>query len=52
MVGDDLEFDIAPCRAIGIRSLWVDGGGKGLPAKDGARPDIIIRSIAEIPGLI
>jgi putative hydrolase of the HAD superfamily len=52
MVGDDLEFDIAPCRALGIHSLWVDEQGKGLPAKDGARPDAIIRGIAEIPGLL
>ena len=52
MVGDDLEFDIAPCRPLGIYSLWVDEGGKGLPAKDGAHPDRVIRSIGEIPGLL
>jgi putative hydrolase of the HAD superfamily len=52
MVGDDLEFDIAPCHTLGIYSLWVDERGKGLPAKDGARPDRIIRSIAEIPDLL
>lgn len=52
MVGDDLEFDIAPCRPLGIYSLWVDARGKGLPAKNGARPDRIIRSIAEIPDLL
>jgi putative hydrolase of the HAD superfamily len=52
MVGDDLEFDIAPCRALGLYSLWVDEQGKGLPAKDGVRPDGIIRGIAEIPELL
>jgi putative hydrolase of the HAD superfamily len=52
MVGDDLEFDIAPCRLLGIYSLWVDERNRGLPAKDGARPDRIIRSIAEIPDLL
>jgi putative hydrolase of the HAD superfamily len=52
MVGDDLEFDIAPCRSLGIYSLWVDERGKGLPAEDGARPDVIIRGISEIPGLL
>jgi putative hydrolase of the HAD superfamily len=52
MVGDDLEFDIAPCRVLGIYALWVDGRGKGLPVADGARPDRIIRNISEIPGLL
>jgi putative hydrolase of the HAD superfamily len=52
MVGDDLERDIAPCHALGIYTLWVDGKGTGLPASDGARPDKIIRNISEIPGLL
>jgi putative hydrolase of the HAD superfamily len=52
MVGDDLEFDIAPCRTLGIYSLWVDERGRGIPAKDGARPDRIISSIAVIPDLL
>jgi len=52
MVGDDLEYDIAPCRALGIYSLWVNPRGDGSLAADGIKPDQIIRSIAEIPGLL
>ena len=52
MVGDNLDFDIAPCRALGIYSLWVDGKGDGLPASNGVRPDNIIRRITEIPDLL
>jgi putative hydrolase of the HAD superfamily len=52
MVGDDLEYDIAPCRALGIYSLWVNPRSDSPPAPDGARPDKIIRSISEIPGLL
>jgi putative hydrolase of the HAD superfamily len=52
MVGDDLEFDIAPCNALGIYALWVDGKGDGLPENAAARPDVIIRDISEIPGLL
>jgi len=52
MVGNDLEFDISPCRKLGIYSLWVDGRGEGLPAANGVCPDNIIRRISEIPGLL
>lgn len=52
MVGDDLEYDIAPCRALGIYSLWVNAYAQSLPAADGVKPDKVIRSIAEIPGLL
>jgi putative hydrolase of the HAD superfamily len=52
MIGDDLARDIAPCRALGIYSLWVDAKNGGLPAKNGVRPDKIIKSISEIPDLL
>ena len=52
MVGDDLERDISPCRALGIYALWVDGRRKGLPFSGQTRPDGIILNISEIPGLI
>jgi putative hydrolase of the HAD superfamily len=52
MVGDDLEYDIAPCRALGIYSLWVNPRSDGSQIADGVKPDKVIRSIAEIPGLL
>jgi putative hydrolase of the HAD superfamily len=52
MVGDDLEYDIAPCRGLGIYSLWVNPRNDGSPSARGVKPDKIIRSIAEIPGLL
>jgi putative hydrolase of the HAD superfamily len=52
MVGDDLDYDIAPCRALGIYSLWVNPRIDNPPASDGVEPDKIIRSISEIPGLL
>jgi putative hydrolase of the HAD superfamily len=52
MVGDDLEYDIAPCRPLGIFSLWVNPRTDSSPASDGVKPDRVIRSIAEIPGLL
>ena len=52
MAGDDLERDIAPCRALGIFSIWVDARGRGLPQHSIVKPDRIIRSVAELPGLL
>jgi putative hydrolase of the HAD superfamily len=51
MVGDDLKFDIAPCRLLGIYTLWVNNNNDTLP-DDGVKPDKVIRSISEIPGLL
>jgi len=51
MTGDDLNRDIAPCNGLGIFSLWVNGNSDD--ASDGtARPDRIIKTIAEIPGML
>ncbi len=52
MVGDNLEFDIAPCRSLGIFSLWVNGSTDDAKPVDGICPDVTIKSIAEIPGLL
>jgi FMN phosphatase YigB (HAD superfamily) len=52
MVGDDLVRDIAPCRELGIYTIWVDGRGTGLSASDRVKPDKIIKSISELKKLI
>ena len=52
MIGDDLARDIAPCRALGIYSLWVNGKGDDSHHLEGVRPDKIIKSISEIPDLL
>jgi putative hydrolase of the HAD superfamily len=52
MVGDDMRYDIAPCRALGIFSVWVNGRGDDNKEVDGVKPDKVIKTIAEIPGLL
>ncbi len=52
MVGDDLKFDIAPCKKLGIHSLWIDRKNAGVASLNGIRPDRIIHSISEIPAMI
>ncbi len=51
MVGDDLAKDIAGGQAFGLRTVWVDSRAEGLPEQPAARPDRIVRAIAELlPG--
>jgi putative hydrolase of the HAD superfamily len=48
MVGDNLEWDVSGAQAVGICGIWLDKHGRGLPQDATARPDRIIRSIAEL----
>jgi len=48
MVGDNLEWDVAAPQRIGIRGIWIDADGTGLPPDATVRPDLIIRTLAEL----
>jgi putative hydrolase of the HAD superfamily len=48
MVGDDLERDVAGPQAVGMRGVWVDRVGTGLPPGSTIRPDRVISSLAEL----
>lgn len=48
MVGDNLEWEIAAPQKLGIRGIWVDWAGNGLPESTTVRPDRIIRAISEL----
>lgn len=48
MVGNDLRADVAGAQAAGIAGVWVDHGGAGLPERPAARPDRIVRAVAEL----
>jgi len=48
MVGDNLEWDVAAPQRLGMRGVWVDVQGQGVPATDAIRPDFIVRAFTEI----
>jgi len=48
MVGDNLEWDVVAAQRLGIRGIWVDALGQGLPPSSTARPDRIIRALPEL----
>lgn len=49
MVGDHLEFDVDGPQRLGIRGVWLDREGAGLPAGSAVRPALVIRSLRELP---
>ena len=52
MVGDHLDFDVAGAQQLGMRGIWIDRAGAGLPAGCAVRPDRIIRTLPELDGVL
>lgn len=48
MVGDNLEWDVAAPQRLGIRGIWIDARGTGVPPGHAARPDRIIRRLSDL----
>ena len=48
MVGDHLEFDVGAPQRLGLRGVWVDRRGHGLPPGAAVTPYRIVRSLAEL----
>jgi putative hydrolase of the HAD superfamily len=50
MVGDNLHWEVAAPQALGMKGVWVDWKGTGLPEGTDVVPDRIIQSITELIG--
>lgn len=48
MVGDNLEWEVDVPQGLGLRGIWVDWAGAGLPEGTTVRPDRIVRAISEL----
>jgi putative hydrolase of the HAD superfamily len=48
MVGDHLEWEVAAPQRLGIRAIWHDPYGRGLPEGSPVLPDRIIRRLSEL----
>ena len=48
MVGDHLEWDVSAPQRLGVRGVWMDREGHGLPSGSTVRPHRIIRSLDEL----
>jgi putative hydrolase of the HAD superfamily len=50
MVGDHLEFDVGAPQRLGLRGVWVDRAGAGLPANADVTPYRIVRDLSGMLG--
>ena len=48
MIGDNLEWDVEQPQKLGMKGIWIDREGAGVPASRSVRPDLVIRSLAEL----
>ena len=48
MVGDNLQWEIEPCRNLGMHTVWVDARREGLPADTTIEPHRIVQNINEL----
>jgi putative hydrolase of the HAD superfamily len=48
MIGDHLEFDVGAPQRLGLRGVWVDRAGVGLPANAEVVPHRIVRDLSEM----
>ena len=51
MVGDNLEWEVAAPQRLGIRGVWVDSRGTGLPEPTTIRPDDVIDTLPDLVDL-
>ena len=49
MIGDNLNWDVEAPQELGIRAIWIDRKGTGLPIGSNVVPHRIIRNISEVP---
>jgi len=47
-VGDNLEWEVAVPQSLGLKGIWVDRSGKGVPAGRAVKPDAIIRGLPDL----
>jgi len=48
MIGDNLEWDVAAPQRMGIKGIWLDHAGGGLPKDSKVRPDRVIGRLSDL----
>jgi putative hydrolase of the HAD superfamily len=46
MVGDHIEFDVGAPQRLGLRGVWVDRAGAGVPEGADVRPHLIVHDLS------
>jgi putative hydrolase of the HAD superfamily len=48
MIGDHLEWDVAQPQELGLRAIWIDVRGRGLPSAAPVRPYRVVRQLSDL----
>lgn len=51
MVGDNLEWEVATPQKLGLGTVWIDHAGCGVLSNSQVTPDLVIRSLRQLPNL-
>jgi putative hydrolase of the HAD superfamily len=49
MIGDNLEWDVGQPQTLGMKGIWIDAAGSGVPSSTDVSPDLIVKGIGELP---
>jgi putative hydrolase of the HAD superfamily len=52
MVGDNFEWEVAAPQRLGIKGIWIDHKGAGIPVNPSTQPFMIIKSLSDLLSLI
>jgi putative hydrolase of the HAD superfamily len=52
MAGDHLEFDVDGAQRLGLRGVWLDRSGLGVPAGSSIKPHRIVRGLDELAAVL
>lgn len=52
MIGDNFEWEIAAPGRLGIKGVWIDHEGVGVPDDSPVKPFMVIRSLGELPAVL
>ncbi|TVY08634.1 HAD family hydrolase [Paenibacillus cremeus] len=52
MVGDNYQWEIVAPQRIGIKGIWIDHKGQGIPSKAEDQPYRIIRALPELTSIL
>lgn len=52
MIGDNYEWEVAAPQRLGIKGIWIDREGIGLPARSAEQPYMVIRSLGDLMAMM
>jgi putative hydrolase of the HAD superfamily len=48
VVGDNFEWEVAAPQMLGIKGVWIDHKGRGVPPAASVQPFLVIRQLSDL----